>query len=269
MQCFLHNTKFQSTHPVRGATVSRRKLISWLMISIHAPRAGCDWQAPYGTKARRYFNPRTPCGVRLACASPPLRRRKFQSTHPVRGATKPPANNLGFSFISIHAPRAGCDLNGFPAIPGHFRISIHAPRAGCDPLQVVAISRNTSFQSTHPVRGATRGRSPIKRSLIFQSTHPVRGATRRSIRRQYRGGISIHAPRAGCDLYREGGAVDITISIHAPRAGCDLCRQRGIRPRNNFNPRTPCGVRRMTYNEVVNLIDFNPRTPCGVRPHLQ
>ena len=34
----------------------------------------------------------------------------------------------------------------------------------------------------------------------------------------------------------------------------------------NFNPRTPCGVRRLTGCVALLDEDFNPRTPCGVRP---
>ena len=34
-------------------------------ISIHAPRAGCDELIYKAVKTLEYFNPRTPCGVRL------------------------------------------------------------------------------------------------------------------------------------------------------------------------------------------------------------
>ena len=33
---------FQSTHPVRGATINDHETRLQLLISIHAPRAGCD-----------------------------------------------------------------------------------------------------------------------------------------------------------------------------------------------------------------------------------
>ena len=33
------------------------------------------------------------------------------------------------------------------------------------------------FQSTHPVRGATRAELLARNEYVFQSTHPVRGAT--------------------------------------------------------------------------------------------
>ena len=39
------SVSFQSTHPVRGATVERERLEGILNISIHAPREGCDERA--------------------------------------------------------------------------------------------------------------------------------------------------------------------------------------------------------------------------------
>ena len=58
--------QFQSTHPVWGATSSDTWGPWSPMISIHAPRVGCD-EALTAWRCRRPpdFNPRTPCGVRL------------------------------------------------------------------------------------------------------------------------------------------------------------------------------------------------------------
>ena len=76
--------------------------------------------------------------------------------------------------------------------------------------------------------------------FTFQSTHPVRGATfLPGIQRDRAGGISIHAPREGCDL---GVLIDretIGISIHAPREGCDNCTYILDFLTWYFNPRTP------------------------------
>ena len=36
--------------------------------------------------------------------------------------------------------------------------------------------------------------------ILFQSTHPVRGATVQRCHGGVQGGISIHAPREGCDV---------------------------------------------------------------------
>ena len=145
-----------------------------------------------------HFNPRTPCGVRLTCSS-------------MRPAT---------SWISIHAPLAGCDLQrGAPAI--RRTISIHAPLAGCDAFRGKTDREVWQFQSTHPLRGATLTSSHRGYSELFQSTHPLRGATRHGERRDQRAEISIHAPLAGCDVASTSTEVASWY----------------------FNPRTPCGVR--------------------------
>ena len=56
--------------------------------------------------------------------------------------------------------------------------------------------------------------------------------------------ISIHAPHTGCDYGR--GHLDAVcwhISIHAPHTGCDFYYATSQLREDNFNPRTPHGVR--------------------------
>ena len=79
---------FQSTHPMRGATQPSPHSCHHAFISIHAPHAGCDplWGMPTGRRSN--FNPRTPCGVRPAAVMARSRTFSFQSTHPMRGATR-------------------------------------------------------------------------------------------------------------------------------------------------------------------------------------
>ena len=146
---------FQSTHPLRGATVALPQIIDAGIISIHAPLAGCDlvqirrgWctsifqsthplrgatacSAGY-RKKKRYFNPRTPCGVRRATARVTETDAAFQSTHPLRGATRLAGHSFKCCPISIHAPLAGCDLHSAFSSDRDISISIHAPLAGCD-----------------------------------------------------------------------------------------------------------------------------------------
>ena len=254
-----------------------------MTISIHAPLAGCDQGLQAGMFLTRHFNPRTPCGVRrvvteaydanvgisihapLAGCDPaqPMHRRLlqvFQSTHPLRGATAQITAYLqSLKDISIHAPLAGCDARCSYIHP-QTSISIHAPLAGCDYLMPEFPAEDAIFQSTHPLRGATRPpcrssrrpahfnprtpcgvRLPDARiprrgrdisihaplagcdpSPAFQSTHPLRGATGLNYTRAGDGLISIHAPLAGCDTIERGLAQYIdAISIHAPLAGCD------------------------------------------------
>ena len=124
---------FQSTHPARGAT------------------RGWVWCSP----RRRNFNPRTPRGVRRP---EPQRLKPMSDFNPrtPRGV-RPPTKGimLGGFFISIHAPREGCDSRcPQPELP------------------------KTQFQSTHPSRGATRISTHCCVTCTFQSTHPARGATR-------------------------------------------------------------------------------------------
>ena len=80
--------KFQSTLPVRGATQHTLLYYILLNISIHAPRAGSD---ALGQGLGR-----------------------------------------GISSISIHAPRAGSDYQTQWGFCNLTSISIHAPRAGSD-----------------------------------------------------------------------------------------------------------------------------------------
>ena len=127
----------------------------WI-ISIHAPRAGCDL-------AQKHDG-------RFAVT--------FHSTHPVRGATHTRRCN---SIVRIDFnPRTPCGVRRQVAavfVVGDV-ISIHAPRAGCDPTTSLFTCSRSTFQSTHPVRGATRARVMARETYSpFQSTHPVRGAT--------------------------------------------------------------------------------------------
>ena len=190
---------FQSTHPVRGATIVAFERFQVVPISIHAPRAGCDSTSAFCFRLIPHFNPRTPCGVRLDFI----------------------AIIKMCDRISIHAPRAGCDRCAYDPHAERV-ISIHAPRAGCD---IVKRRENAVFDYFNPrtpcgVRQGDKGDTGPQGP--FQSTHPVRGATPSCGRNHLKWPISIHAPRAGCDPQSrrlKRGSADI--SIHAPRAGCD------------------------------------------------
>ena len=55
---------FQSTRPVRGATLIPQSVCKRLSVSIHAPRAGRDRGLPTPSRLHHSFNPRAPCGAR-------------------------------------------------------------------------------------------------------------------------------------------------------------------------------------------------------------
>ena len=103
-------------------------------------------------------------------------------------------------------------------------ISIHAPRVGSD----------MEYNKSRPYKHDFNPRSPCgerpERIRDFLSDFV----------------ISIHAPRVGSDI----GAARVhvrprTISIHAPRVGSDGSSGDFARFQRNFNPRSPCGERRL------------------------
>ena len=109
--------EFQSTHPVRGATT----IGSWVQkaseISIHAPRAGCDEMMDIPARMQSNFNPRTPCGVRRVKMVYVIIIKGFQSTHPVRGATGYVAKIMGAEVFQSTHPVRGATAN-LTVLPG-------------------------------------------------------------------------------------------------------------------------------------------------------
>ena len=153
----------------------------------------------------------------------PSRLKLFQSTHPVRGATKVNYLHVDHLCISIHAPRAGCDSKS-PSNRRNVLISIHAPRAGCD----------------------------VNIGMVKDALD-----------------ISIHAPRAGCDGYQTHRHGAFSISIHAPRAGCDNQAFVSTGAQDLFQSTHPVrGATCRSSRQQSRCCHFNPRTPCGVRQSM-
>ena len=152
-------------------------------------------------------------------------------------------------------------------------------------IVTVALLALYEFQSTRPLRGATRSPSIISKvRILFQSTHPLRGATKADQLRQERINISIHAPLAGCDRRKpnssfpslgfqsthplRGATLRLCdmptanhISIHAPLAGCDGLTMFQSCLIWHFNPRTPCGVRLHRYDRYDRYDIFQSTHP--------
>ena len=141
------------------------------------------------------------------------------------------------------------------------------PRSPCGERRknLMYPSPQMQFQSTLPVRGATtqRQRSFPRPSI---SIHAPRAGS--DCGAEMDGGnkyISIHAPRAGSDQTHTTTKKRWSISIHAPRAGSDPAARRVPRPTIYFNPRSPCGERRVHGKPARYCMHFNPRSPCGER----
>ena len=196
---------FQSTLPMRGATVDFAVLAVEAAISIHAPHAGSDHTGMLCALGPGDFNPRSPCGERLGGSAGSTLSFRFQSTLPMRGATCfRMSSRTEYSFqstlpmrgatersqhiehdegISIHAPHAGSD----PALGcGQPLFRDFNPRSPCgerlDPCLPGIVKQK--FQSTLPMRGATGCERQAHCTAAFQSTLPMRGATRATANNQ-------------------------------------------------------------------------------------
>ena len=100
-------------------------------VSIHAPHAGRDRLTPIARASTVGFNPRAPCGARQSLSTRTSNRSVFQSTRPMRGATKRKREEIILEKVSIHAPHAGRDRR--QALQHDvWSVSIHAPHAGRD-----------------------------------------------------------------------------------------------------------------------------------------
>ena len=128
-------------------------------------------------------------------------------------------------------------------------ISIHAPPAGSDRTASAASSSQKIFQSTLPLRGATR-------IALWPGRDP---------------GISIHAPPAGSDCEAIDTAF-LTVKFQStlPLRGATHSWRAGHHVRHHFNPRSPCGERPLSLSAAAQqAINFNPRSPCGERPQCR
>ena len=129
---------FQFTHPGRGATERRGRGHLLAVVSIHAPREGCD----------------------LATATNAEGKTQFQFTHPGRGATAPVGQGVLILAVSIHAPREGCDLSGQAVVVNEGSFNSRTP-GGVRQRRIADNGEEDTFQFTHPGRGATFYEQPL------------------------------------------------------------------------------------------------------------
>ena len=123
-----------------------------------------------------YFNPRTPCGVRLSIVS---------------------KRNISCNFN----PRTPCGVRPMYTTCTNLQayISIHAPLAGCDTGSRHLLRERYDFNPRTPcgVRRVARTDFVIK---LFISIHaPLAGCDQIGAEIVHLLKISIHAPLAGCD----------------------------------------------------------------------
>ena len=234
-------------------------------VSIHASHAGGD-EASSPTLARQWgFNPRLPCGRRppLYCVYNPNQGVSIHASHAGGDGWR----NIRTSQTCSFNPRLPCGRR----LMGQFMemcIRRFNPRLPCGRRRDSSATMITpaAFQSTPPMREATRFDDHQTNLKQFQSTPPMREATRRRVAGA--GNLPRFNPRLPCGrrralgtLNRLSGVFQSTppmreatggqhdpgqihnVSIHASHAGGDS-RPRSVRIiRPGFNPRLPCGRR--------------------------
>ena len=188
------------------------------------PRSPCGERLAYSRLCSdlQYFNPRSPCGERPLSDEWIREDKTFQSTLPVWGATTLPARGIGYkpSFQSTLPVWGATGVPG--AETGGFCFDFN-PRSPCGERRVRHGRWIVSeiFQSTLPVWGATKVTSIMRAELIFQSTHPVWGATMDRLRHpntcRFQSTLPVWGATAGASFIQDCPK----ISIHAPRVGSD------------------------------------------------
>ena len=189
---------FQSTLPLRGATVLSVAVAAFQGISIHAPLTGSDMD--YGIK-------------------PPYWKISIHA--PLTGSDASLDCGVNSQGISIHAPLTGSDVFLPPFFPPFDYFNPRSPygERPAVPGRYIDVSR---FQSTLPLRGAT-----ITPTLLDLWQHisihaPLTGSDlSESEQKRASGGISIHAPLTGSDIQIPLYCGQKLISIHAPLTGSD------------------------------------------------
>ena len=199
---------------------------------------------PIATLGPRSFNPRTPCEVRPSICASIFRVFGFNPRTPCE-VRHEDFRTIGDRLpVSIHAPPARCDHLGKGL---RFICNCFNPRTPCEVRQYTRNFRNLGkwFQSTHPLRGATKTFTISTLSIMFQSTHPLRGATRKGQKLQK--WLGRFNPRTPCEVrHNDNKAVQdelefqsthplrgatikpmylaaaAAVSIHAPPARCDM-----------------------------------------------
>ena len=254
-------------------------------ISIRAPRVGSDRYPTITDTIGTNFNPRSPCGERPAPYVRAFTSNKFQSALPVWGATATlSVDNTGIQFQSAlpvwgattpfpvpwrtlgdFNPRSPCGERPARASacrcgPWNFnprspcgerralldaavqfqRISIRAPRVGSDRRMPGLPTPPNYFNPRSPCGERPPVANVWASTLRFQSALPVWGATPSQLGITAAAGISIRAPRVGSDARR-----------------WRTCGH----PRSDFNPRSPCGERRLQSRLKIAAVDISIRAP--------
>ena len=131
------------------------------IVSIHAPREGCD-----------------PC-----CSKAYAVPRGFQFTHPGRGATMLPCDLIPSKLFQFTHPGRGATLGVWGAF-SRKRFQFTHPGRGATWMDMSILGTPPCFNSRTPGGVRQKTRHITETYLKFQFTHPGRGATATRCRRK-------------------------------------------------------------------------------------
>ena len=251
---------------MRGTTLRPAEHAVRLGISIHAPLAGNDTILSALAEKSSHFNPRSPCGERHTATGRQSLSSHFNPRSPCGERLTPFNKNHVSKNFNPRSPcgeRQALSTSTTRGLP----ISIHAPLAGNDRCCRPTCPIRWTFQSTLPLRGTTSKAKECVIAMEFQSTLPLRGTTHHVRRHQARRKISIHAPLAGNDRSAPARGHRQLFQSTLPLRGTTRSEERLHAAAVDFNPRSPCGERRMATQSCWARFNFNPRSPCGERLH--
>ncbi len=265
---------FQSTRPIRGATVTGKMGGTSYAFQSTRPIRGATQQPERREHHPTHFNPRAPYGARLACflAADDVSRISIHAPHTGRDQPDKESRNEYTHFnprapygarqavssetvvqreISIHAPHTGRDDCGAWWGPRARDFNPRAPygaRRNGDLGN--AILHNISIHAPHTGRDA-RHPGECGGCFAFQSTRPIRGATGKAPERDMQ--WPNFNPRAPYGARHDLSSLfnkPIEISIHAPHTGRDKYSSHDLTVTPDFNPRAPYGARRAAYRVI-------------------
>ena len=218
-------------------------------ISIHAPLAGCDYTEALGETVTYEFQSTHPLRGATAYPPRPWPNGRFQSTHPLRGATRRLRRNA--RHRAHFNPRTPCGVRPRSIFPRRYRPDFN-PRTPCGVRR-----HGGSLRQRH---GDFNPRTPCGVRLGKVATVTI-------------GTISIHAPLAGCD--NKNPSIQERYhrfqSTHTLRGATALGRVADP-DQIDFNPRTPCGVRRVTLpvDDILPYISIHaPLAGCDLNLIVQ
>ena len=125
-------------------------------------------------------------------------------------------------MISTHTPHTGCDSSqvSVPYLSRNFNSHTpHGVRLKFKEEYEYELDFNS--HTPHGVRHGSRGAQFVLSS--FQLTHPTRGATLLRGLMTFPLLISTHTPHTGCDSAQRKQVKAKEISTHTPHTGCDKC----------------------------------------------